>query len=104
MPVLTTQNLPEVQKAIKEAGVDGWLLYDFRGINPIAGGLLGIQGMVTRRYFAFIPRDGVPVAITHGIEQSPWSAWPKEWGKEVYSSWRALESTLKKLLHGHKVA
>ncbi len=104
MPALTSANLPDVQRAIADAGVDGWLLYDFRGINPIAGGLLGIEGMVTRRYFAYIPREGVPVAITHGIEQSPWHAWPKSWRKEVYGSWRVLESTLAKHLNGKRVA
>src|SRR4051812_16211249 len=98
MPVLTTQNLPELQRAIAEAGLDGWLLFDFRGINPIAAGILGISGMVTRRYFAFIPREGVPVAITHGIEQGPWSGWPKSWAKEVYGSWRVLEAKLASLL------
>ena len=104
MPVLTTQNLPELQKAIADAGLDGWLLFDFRGINPIAAGLLGIQGMVTRRYFAFIPREGVPVAITHGIEQAPWSGWPKSGGKDVYGSWRVLEAKLAQLLGGRRVA
>jgi len=104
MPALTTSSLPELQKAIKEAGLDGWLLYDFRGINPIASGLLGIQGMVTRRYFAWIPREGVPVAITHGIEQGPWAAWPKTWAKEVYVSWRVLEAKLASLLSGKRIA
>jgi Xaa-Pro aminopeptidase len=104
MPTLTTSSLPELQKAIAEAGLDGWLLFDFRGLNPIAAGLLGIEGMVTRRYFAFIPREGVPVAITHGIEQGPWAAWPKGWKKEVYVSWRTLEGTLGKLLKGKRIA
>ena len=27
-------DLPAVQRAIRECGVDGWLLYDFRGLNP----------------------------------------------------------------------
>src|SRR6185503_508243 len=28
--------IPRVQQALKEEGVDGWLLYDFHGSNPIA--------------------------------------------------------------------
>jgi hypothetical protein len=34
---LLLRPLPSVQSALGlEAGVDGWLMYDFRGINPIA--------------------------------------------------------------------
>ena len=28
--------IPAVQQALKEDGLDGWLLYDFHGSNPIA--------------------------------------------------------------------
>ena len=34
--MLTPETLPDVQRALADAGVDGWLLYDFRGLNPIA--------------------------------------------------------------------
>ena len=30
-------DLPSVQKAIQELGLDGWLLYDFRGLNVLRG-------------------------------------------------------------------
>jgi Xaa-Pro dipeptidase len=104
MPPLNPSSLPSLQSAIRSAGLDGWLLYDFRGINPIAGGLLGIQGMVTRRYFVFVPKDGVPVALTHGIEQSPWHQWPPAWRKEVYGSWRVLEQQLADTVRGKRIA
>jgi Xaa-Pro aminopeptidase len=96
--------LPAVQDAIKTAGLDGWLLFDFRGINPIAQGLLGISGMVTRRYFCFIPREGAPIALTHAIEQGPWQTWPTEWGKRVYSDWRVLERELATIVKGKRIA
>ena len=38
--MLTPETLPNIQRALTEAGVDGWLLYDFRGLNPIAAGIL----------------------------------------------------------------
>jgi len=102
--MLTKTQLPEVQRALADAGVDGWLLYDFRGTNPIASSLLGLEGMVSRRVFALIPRDGTPVAITHAIEQGPWKHWPSEWGRVVYSGWRQFESELAKLVKGKKLA
>src|SRR6185437_10565940 len=102
--MLLASKLDEIRKAIADAGVDGWLLYDFRGTNPIAASVVGISGMVTRRYFCYIPREGNPVAITHAIEQGPWETWPCEWTKYVYSSWRDLESFLTRTVSGKRVA
>ncbi|MEO8946175.1 MAG: aminopeptidase P family protein, partial [Gemmatimonadaceae bacterium] len=102
--MLSASDLAEIRVAIADAGVDGWLLFDFRGINPIAAKIAGISGMVTRRYFCYIPRDGDPVAITHAIEQGPWDKWPSDWPKYVYSSWRDLESYLAKVVSGRRVA
>ncbi len=102
--MLTVDALPKVQAALADAGLDGWLLYDFQSTNPIAGGVLGLKGMVTRRIFAFIPREGVPVAITHNIEQGPWREWPAEWKRERYSTWRELEGAVAQLVAGRRVA
>ena len=97
--------LPAIQGAIADAGLDGWLLYDFRGTNPIASRLIGLgAGLLSRRLFCFIPRTGNPVAITHAIEQGPWAEWPAQWEKLVYSSWRALESDLANIVRGKRVA
>src|SRR4051812_22895946 len=102
--MLTPETLSEMQRALGDAGVDGWLLYDFRGLNPIAGGLMRLEGMTTRRAFAWVPVSGKPVAITHAIEQTQWNRWPAEWSREVYASWRSLEATLAKLVGGKRVA
>lgn len=102
--MISVEQLGSLQRAITDAGVDGWLLYDFRGTNPIASSLVGIEGMVTRRFFCFVPREGAPVAITHAIEQGPWERWPSAWGKHVYSSWRQLESQLGQVVGGRTVA
>lgn len=102
--MLSATELGGIRRAIADAHVDGWLLYDFRGINPIASSIAGISGMVTRRYFCYIPREGNPVAITHAIEQGPWEKWPAEWPKHVYSSWRELERTLAEVVSGQRVA
>jgi Xaa-Pro dipeptidase len=102
--MLSPSTLPSVQQAIADAGLDGWLLYDFHGLNPIATGLLGLEGMLTRRIFVLVPRVGAPVAITHAIEQGPWRAWPAEWRKERYSSWRTLEALLASTVRDRRVA
>ncbi len=102
--MLTTESLPDVQRALTDAGVDGWLLYDFRGLNPIAGAMMRLDGMTTRRAFAFVPAKGTPVALTHAIEQGPWRHWPAGWSREIYSSWKSLEASLAKHVNGKKVA
>ena len=51
--MLTPKTLAAFQSALADAGVDGWLLYDFRGLNRVAASILGIDGFVTRRI-----RDG----------------------------------------------
>ena len=102
--MLQPQSLPALQSALARAGLDGWLLYDFHGLNPVAVGMLELPGMTTRRFFVYIPRQGTPVAITHSIEQGPWAGWPAKWTKEKYSSWRLLEALLAGVVKGKRIA
>ncbi|HXY30615.1 MAG TPA: Xaa-Pro peptidase family protein [Gemmatimonadaceae bacterium] len=102
--MLTPESLPSLQRTLAAIGLDGWLLFDFQGTNPIAAGVLGLRGMVTRRVFALIPREGAPVAVTHEIEQGPWRDWPAAWKRERYGSWKALESLLARLVGGKRIA
>lgn len=102
--MLSPSSLPDFQRAIADAGVDGWLLYDFRGVNPVAAELLGLSGHITRRFFVWVPASGTPVALTHAIEQETWRAWPAEWRKEVYSAWTSLESLVAGIVQGKRIA
>ncbi|HWL39478.1 MAG TPA: M24 family metallopeptidase [Gemmatimonadaceae bacterium] len=103
--MLSRDSLPAIQSALATAKLDGWLLYDFQGLNPIARGMLDLGGgMTSRRFFVYIPRSGSPVAITHAIEQGPWATWPSEWRKEKYSGWRILESLLSQIVKGKRIA
>jgi Xaa-Pro aminopeptidase len=89
--------IASVQAALRENGLDGWLLYEFRGINPISAALLGM-GKTTRRGFVLIPDQGEPVALVHAIEASSWRHWPFE--RRSYSGWRSLEAELERLVAG----
>ncbi|MEO5903841.1 MAG: Xaa-Pro peptidase family protein [Gemmatimonadaceae bacterium] len=102
--MLNAEKLVPLQAEIAKAGIDGWLIFDFHGLNPVAMGLLELHGMATRRIFVFVPREGSPVAITHAIEQGPWRDWPAGWGKVKYSGWRELESHLATIVNGKTVA
>ncbi|HJU73054.1 MAG TPA: M24 family metallopeptidase [Gemmatimonadaceae bacterium] len=102
--MLTPASLPRVQRAIAELGFDGWLLYDFRGCNPIAQSMLGLEGLQTRRIFGFLPVEGTPTALVHRIEPGPLRRWPNEWRKHEYSGWRELEGLVTELVRDKRVA
>ncbi|MDX1673974.1 MAG: M24 family metallopeptidase [Longimicrobiales bacterium] len=93
--------LDEIQAALKGYGLDGWVLYDLHARNPVAEKLLGV-GELTRRYFVLVPASGEPTILMHGIETTPWAAWP--WRKEVYVGWKALDERLSELVGGKTVA
>jgi Xaa-Pro dipeptidase len=97
---LTEEALARIQRHLVEMRVDGWLLYDFRGNNPVAAGLLGLPAM-TRRYFVYLPAVGRPVAVTHRIEQQPWRGWIGE--NRPYSSWEGLERELAATLRSARI-
>ena len=90
-----------VQQSLKAEGLDGWLLYDFHGSNPIAARLLGTANgpkMTTRRWFYLVPAAGEPRGLVHAIERRTLDALPGE--KAVYAGRQQLDEGLTKLLSG----
>lgn len=84
------------------AGADGWLLFDFRGLNPVAGRVLQIGGMGTRRLFVWIPREGEITAVAHKIELGPLQDFP---GRVVpYARWQELHEALRAVVGGKTAA
>ena len=102
--MLTVETLSDFQRALADAELDGWLLFDFRGVNPIAKDLLRLEGIASRRVFAWLPTRGTPVAFTHAIEPGTWVHWPAQWQRETYSSWRSLEALLTRHVAKKRVA
>jgi len=91
----------EIQKALQNEKVDGWLLCDFRGSNIIACRILQMGGnMATRRWYYFIPAKGEPTRIVHAIESGNLDHVPGK--KIVFSSWQSLHQALKETLAGSK--
>lgn len=90
-----------VQAALGAERLDGWLLYDFHGSNPIATRLAGLHGpgkMTTRRWYYFIPASGAPRGLVHAIERHNLDALPGE--KLVYAGRAQLDTQLDALLAG----
>jgi Xaa-Pro aminopeptidase len=92
----------ELKQALTENGLDGWLLYAFHGLNPVAVRVLGLKGMNTRRLFALLPREGEPVAVAHKIELHDLQDFP---GRIIpYARWGELHEALAPLVAGRTLA
>ncbi|HXG93596.1 MAG TPA: M24 family metallopeptidase [Blastocatellia bacterium] len=88
--------IERIQQALKEADLDGWLFYSFRGSDPIAANILRMpeEGhMATRRWFYLIPREGEPTKINHSIERDVLDHLPGR--KLIYLPWQQLHAHLK---------
>ena len=93
-------DLAAVQAAIRALGVDGWLLYDFRGLNVLARRVLHIptDAILSRRWFYFVPAKGEPRKLVHRIESGALDALPGP--RQVYLRWQELEAGVKALVAG----
>ena len=97
--------LGPVQDALKEYGLDAWLLYDFKGSNPLARRILDLDGRkpFSRRFFYLIPAEGAPIKLVHSIETGALDHLPGS--KTVYLRWQELEAGVEGLVEGRaKVA
>lgn len=93
-------DLSNIQRALAEFDLDGWLLYDFRGSNVLARRVLDIPASAhtSRRLAYCIPREGSPRKLVHRIESAPLDHLPGE--KHVYLRWQEFEAGLAKLVDG----
>ncbi|TAK24750.1 MAG: M24 family metallopeptidase [Chloroflexota bacterium] len=78
--------------AIAIAGIDGWLLYDFQGKNPIFWQLLGEPRHTTRRCYLLVPRAGEPRMLCHAIDVTALS--PSGIPMTTYITWQDLSAAL----------
>jgi Xaa-Pro aminopeptidase len=85
-------DLPAVQGMLSIQEIDGWLLYDNTGQNPIASGLINPVGEPTRRWFYFIPAEGEPTALVHKVDAGRFEHVPGR--KLVYTGQRDLDKHL----------
>jgi Xaa-Pro dipeptidase len=94
-------DIAAVQSALAAERLDGWLLYDFHGSNPVATRLAGLAGtgqMTTRRWYYMIPANGAPRKLVHAIESHNLDKLPGE--KMIYAGREALSDGLESLLDG----
>ncbi|HTA69313.1 MAG TPA: M24 family metallopeptidase [Bryobacteraceae bacterium] len=90
----------EIQEALRDEKLDGWLFFDHHQRDPLAYRILKLNPArtVTRRWYYFIPAQGEPKGLVHAIESGVLTGLP---GKtQIYSSWGAQVDGIKNLLAG----
>jgi Xaa-Pro dipeptidase len=99
-------SLPALHSAIaaQADSADGWLLFDFRGINPIMAAVVGPEIVGSRRQYVLIPRSSPPIALVHAVDAELWREWPSAWRKIVWVRREELARELQALVGGKRVA
>jgi Xaa-Pro dipeptidase len=94
--------IEEIQKALREEKLDGWLFFDHHQRDPLAYRVLKLAPgrTVTRRWYYMIPAHGDPKGLVHAIESGVLAGLPGT--MQIYSSWGAQVDGLKTLLAGCK--
>src|SRR5438874_4740245 len=92
------ERVGEIQTALREAKLDGWLFYDFRHSDPLAYRILELDEKMfaSRRWFYYVPASGEPVKIVQSIEQFKLDSLPGR--KLVYRGWQELQARLREAL------
>ena len=95
-------NVSEIQSALRQEGLDGWLFFDHHQRDPLAYRVLQFEPerMCTRRWYYFIPASGEPRKLVHQIEAGMLDAIPGE--KLKYSGWGAQLDGIKAITAGAK--
>jgi len=94
-----TERVTEIQAALREAKLDGWLFYDFRHSDPLAYRILKLDEKMfaSRRWFYYIPASGEPVKIVQSIEQVKLDSLPGK--KVIFRGWQELHARLREVLN-----
>lgn len=94
--------IQEIQNALREEKLDGWLFFDHHQRDPLAYHVLDLsmERTATRRWYYLIPARGEPKGLVHAIESGVLEGLPGE--VEKYSSWLKQCDGLKRLLAGQR--
>ena len=94
----STERVTEIQAALRDAKLDGWLFCDFRHSDPLGYRILKLDNNMhaSRRWFYYVPASGEPIKIVQSIEQFKLDSLPGR--KLVYRGWQELHARLRKVL------
>jgi len=97
---MDSERLEALRAAVREAGCDGWLYYDFRRSNPIAHTILGLpeRAFFSRRWMYYLPAEGEPTALVSAVESHVLSNLPGR--QRIYRTWQEYQAILGETLTG----
>jgi len=92
--------IDEIQVALRDEQVDGWLFFDHHRRDPLAYRVLQLTPLspVTRRWFYYIPANGEPRGLVHRIEEHTLEALPGV--HKTYAGWSTLVDGVREMLTG----
>jgi Xaa-Pro aminopeptidase len=92
--------IEQIQEALRNSPLDGWLFFDHHRRDPLAYRILGIPNEIqaTRRWYYFVPARGEPRKLVHRIESGALDSLPGE--KRSYASWQDQQLRLRQMLFG----
>src|SRR5437763_14291625 len=93
------ERVAEIQAALRDAKLSGWLFYDFRHSDPLAYRILKLDENMSasRRWFYYVPASGEPVKIVQSIEQFKLDSLPGR--KVVFRGLQDLHARLREVLN-----
>ena len=86
------------QEFMAQDGLPGWLVYDYRGSNPIFRQVIQPSGHVTRPCYLHLPAQGTPRLLVHHVDAGKFTGSGVEC--VVYSNRDTMVSALGDLLSG----
>lgn len=92
------EKIKAIQKELRKARVDGWLFTDFHNRDPISYRILELDygRFTSRRWYYFIPVEGIPKKLVHKVESTKLDSLPGE--KYFYLSYQEQSEMLKVIL------
>ena len=81
--------------------IDGWLLYDYRGMNPIFADTVGAIANVTRPCWLWVPVSGAPKLLVSYVDQGRFGRLGLE--TLLWVSRSQMRNRLRELLRGTRV-
>ena len=88
----------DAQVYLRDSRTDGWLVYDYRGMNPIFQDTLGRIANVTRPCWLWVPAEGDPRLLVSYVDQGRFS--DLALAKALFVSRAEMESRLAETLRG----
>jgi Xaa-Pro dipeptidase len=94
--------LVEIQQALREEHLDGWLFFDHHHRDPLAYRVLEFTpgSMVSRRWYYFVPASGEPRGLAHRIEPATLQELSGSIGH--YAGWQEMVDGLRSILGSAK--